>query len=112
MASNDDGAAPAPPAAAAAAPTGTSTRPEPTLSRTQQRVLLQRDQADIDAAAGLSDGSTGVDSLTSSLYGRDLHRFSLHLTKELERVQREYASVRRMEDPVGDSWRRVQQQQQ
>lgn len=66
----------------------------PSLSRTQQKLFLQRDQT-------LSDASS------SSPYNQNMSKHQLKLMKELDRIGKEYWSLRRFEDPLKECFKRV-----
>lgn len=71
-------------------PISGQSRPKEVLSRTQHKLLLQRQSY-------LADDKDYLD------HPHNMRR----LTKELDRVNREYWSVRQFEDPMAESFRRV-----
>ncbi|KAI9148540.1 hypothetical protein H9P43_010138 [Blastocladiella emersonii ATCC 22665] len=65
------------------------------ISRTQQKLMLQKDQLETqEAAVGASTGNAAV-----------------KFAKEIERIDREFATVERFHDPLAQAQRRVQASQ-
>jgi hypothetical protein len=83
------------------------------LSRTQQKLLLQRDAPMASESTSLlypSAGSPAPALNTPALRQTaqaNLQRWAQAIVREAERIDKEHATVRRFRNPVEESWRRL-----
>jgi hypothetical protein len=83
------------------------------LSRTQQKLLLQRDAPMAPESTSLlypSAGSPAPALNTPALRQTaqaNLQRWAQAIVREAERIDKEHATVRRFRNPVEESWRRL-----
>ena len=83
----------------------------PTLSRTQQKVLLQRqavsseDNGSPQSLGGPEAGPTSI--VQGPTLKHQGSRYSHRLTKDLERIHREYDNAKRFQSPVLEAIRRL-----
>ena len=84
----------------------------PTLSRTQQKVLLQRQAVSSEDIVSPQSHGGPEAGPTSVVQGPMLKhqgpaRYSHRLTKDLERIHREYDNAKRFQSPVSEAIRRL-----
>jgi hypothetical protein len=114
---------PVPTMSSVVSPPSTATNAEPprrtisnvSLSRTQQKLLLQRDAPLAPEPTSLLYPSASSPAPASALNTpalrqtaqANLQRWAQAIVREAERIDKEHATVRRFRNPVEESWRRL-----